>query len=108
MGTDTIDSGMRRRFERYVESLKDLKVPKWSVATYYPFMRFPEQHLLLRPTFVQRAATAYHFELRYKADLNWLTYARLLELGRLVLKETEDLGAKDMFDVQSFIWRITR
>jgi len=108
VGEGDEEEGMRRRFERYVEALKDLKVPKWSVATYYPFMRFPEEHLLLRPTFVQRAATAYRFELRYKADLNWLTYARLLELGRLVLKETEDLGAKDMFDVQSFIWRITR
>lgn len=102
------EEGMRRRFERYIEALKELKVPKWSVASYFLFMRFPEEHLLLRPTFVQRAATAYRFELRYKADLNWLTYARLLELGRLILKDTEDLGARDMFDVQSFIWRITR
>jgi hypothetical protein len=102
------EEGMRRRFERYAEALKNLKVPKWSVATYFLFMRFPEEHLLLRPTFVQRAATAFRFELRYKADLNWLTYARLMELGRLIQKETEDLGSRDMFDVQSFIWRITR
>jgi hypothetical protein len=102
------EEGMRRRFERYSDALKDLKVPKWSVATYFLFMRFPAEHMLLRPTFVQRAATAFRFELRYKADLNWLTYARLLELGRLILKDTEDLGARDMFDVQSFIWRITR
>lgn len=108
VGEGDEEEGMRRRFERYIEALKDLKVAKWSVATYFPFMRFPEQNLLLRPTFVQRAATAFCFELRYKAELNWLTYARLLELGRLVLKETEDLGARDMFDVQSFIWRITR
>jgi hypothetical protein len=102
------EEGMRRRFERYIEALKDLKVPKWSVASYFLFMRFPEEHLLLRPTFVQRAATAFRFELRYRAELNWLTYARLLELGRLILKDTQDLGARDMFDVQSFIWRITR
>jgi hypothetical protein len=102
------EEGMRRRFERYIEALKDLKVPKWSVATYFLFMRFPDEHMLLRPTFVQRAATAFRFELRYKAELNWLTYARLMELGRLILKETEDLGAKNMFDVQSYIWRITR
>jgi hypothetical protein len=102
------EEGMRRRFERYIEALKDLKVPKWSVASYFLFMRFPEEHLLLRPTFVQRAATAFRFELRYKAELNWLTYARLLELGRLIAKDIQDLGARDMFDVQSFIWRITR
>lgn len=108
VGEGDEEEGMRRRFERYIEALKDLKVAKWSVATYFLFMRFPEQHMLLRPTFVQRGATAFRFELRYKAELNWLTYARLLELGRLVLKETEDLGARDMFDVQSFIWRITR
>ena len=108
VGEGDEEEGMRRRFERYIEALKDLKVAKWSVATYFLFMRLPEEHLLLRPTFVQRAATAYRFELRYKAELNWLTYARLLELGRLILKETEDLGARDMFDVQSFIWRITR
>jgi hypothetical protein len=108
VGEGEEEEGMRRRFERYVEALKDLKVPKWSVASYFLFMRFPEEHLLLRPTFVQRAATAFRFELRYKAELNWLSYARLLELGRLVLKDIQDLGARDMFDVQSFIWRITR
>jgi hypothetical protein len=40
--------------------------------------------------------------------VGWVTYARLLELGRAILKATEDLGATDMFDVQAFIWKITR
>ena len=63
---------------------------------------------MLRPTFSQRAATAFGFELRYRAEVGWVTYARLLELGRAILKKTEDLGATDMLDVQAFIWKITR
>lgn len=100
--------GLRRRFERYVACLKELRACKWPVATYFLFMRFPEEHLLLRPTFSQRAATAFGFELRYRAEVGWVTYARLLELGRGILKEIEDLGATDMLDVQAFIWKISR
>jgi hypothetical protein len=107
-GAEGEAEGLRRRFERYVACLRELRACKWPVATYFLFMRFPQEHLLLRPTFSQRAATTFGFELRYRAEVGWVTYARLLELGRAILKATEDLGATDMFDVQAFIWKITR
>lgn len=100
--------GLRRRFERHVACLKEMKACKWPVATYFLFMRFPEEHLILRPTFSQRAAKTFGFDLRYRAEVGWVTYARLQELGRAILRETEDLGATDMLDVQAFVWRLSR
>ena len=100
--------GMRRRFERYVACLKEIKAAKWTLATYFLFLRFPGEHLFLRPTFAQRAATAYGFDLRYRAEVGWVTYARLQELGRAILREVGDLGAEDMLDVQAFIWKLAR
>lgn len=100
--------GLRRRFERYIACLKELKAPKWTLATYFLFLRFPNEHLLLRPTFAQRAAAAFGFDLRYRTEVGWITYARLQELGRAILKEVADLGAEDMLDVQAFIWKLAR
>ena len=81
---------------------------KWPVATYFLFMAFPEEHMLLRPTFAQRAATAFSFDLRYRAEISWLTYARLLELSRTILREIIELEGRDMLDVQAFIWKLAR
>ena len=102
------EEGLRRRFERHVACLKEMRAAKWPVATYFLFMRFPEQHMLLRPTFVQRAATAFSFDLRYKAEIGWLTYARLLELSRAIHRDLADLGPRDMLDIQAFIWKLAR
>ena len=40
--------------------------------------------------------------------MGWVTYARLQELGRAILREVQDLGAEDMLDVQAFIWKLAR
>jgi hypothetical protein len=100
--------GLRRRFERYVACLKSLRAAKWTLATYFLFMAFPEEHLLLRPTFAQRAATAYGINIRYRAEVGWVTYSRFRELAAAILADTKDLGAEDMLDVQAYIWRLAR
>lgn len=102
------EEGLRRRFERYVSCLKEMQSAKWPIATYFLFMRFPGEHMLLRPTFAQRAAKAFGFDLRYRAEISWLTYARLLELSRAILRDIEELDARDMLDVQAFMWKLAR
>ena len=102
------EEGLRRRFERYVACLKEMQSAKWPIATYFLFMRFPEEHMLLRPTFAQRAARAFGFDLRYRAEISWLTYARLLELSRAILRDIGELDARDMLDVQAFMWKLAR
>ncbi len=60
--------------------------------------------MFLKPLVTKLAANICEFELNYKPRLNWLTYQKLLDLAKLLIAELSDLGARDMIDVQTFIW----
>jgi hypothetical protein len=41
-----------------------------------------------------------------RPQLNWLTYAKLLEMSGQLLEALRPYGARDFIDVQSFIWMV--
>src|SRR3569623_1936787 len=79
---------------------------KWTVVTYLPFLWRPEQHIFLKPmmmtTFAQRVG--HRFADLYSPELDPATYLALLDLASEVREKVLDLGAKDMIDVQSFMY----
>jgi hypothetical protein len=97
---------IKQRFEKFCGCLAMLGAAKWTTATYFPFIRYPQEHIFLKPEFTQEAAEICGFELNYKSDLNWATYSKLLEFSRYLFKEltANNLPPVDMIDVQSFIW----
>lgn len=106
-----LDSKTARQetFEPYLKALTDLpaergKVATWPVATLIPFLMYPEQHLFLKPGVTQKAADTLAFSLNYRAEPNWLTYRRLLEMGGQYMELLADLKPRNMIDVQSFFW----
>jgi hypothetical protein len=78
----------------------------WPTATYFPFLWQPEKHMFLNPTvtrdFAERIGHPFQYE--YEAEVSADTYQSLLDLASETMKALEPLGAKDMIDVQSFIW----
>jgi hypothetical protein len=40
----------------------------------------------------------------YQPRPNWKTYAEALHLAKRLKIELHDLGARDMIDIQSFLW----
>lgn len=98
----------RARFERFAMMLEEIDSAKWTVATYFPFLVFPAEHMFLKPTVTQQAAELCGFEISYDAKLNWKTYDRLLAFSRWLFDELtrQELKPRDMIDVQSFIWCI--
>jgi len=62
--------------------------------------------MFLKPEVTQDCAARLIFELNYRPQLNWLTYAKLLEMSRYLLQVLRPLGARDFIDIQSFIWLI--
>lgn len=82
-----------------------LKVFTWPVLTLLPYLAQPHRHMFLKPSVTKEAADAMGFDLRYESAPNWVTYQRLLLLSRELFKVLEPLGARDMIDVQSFVWR---
>jgi hypothetical protein len=96
----------RTRFEPFVDALEQLGANKWPVATYFPFIAFPQEQMFLKPEVTTRAAEACNFELNYRLELNWWTYESLLRFTSTLRELISDLEPRDNIDMQSFIFCI--
>ncbi len=104
--------GARRRFEDWLEALAELRSPRrqvltWPVATAFGFLGRPDRHLLLKPRVTRAAARAYGFDLRYESTPGWRGYESLLTFGAIIRRDLArhaGLQARDLMDIQSFIW----
>ena len=100
-------------FEAYIDAVSKLPVEKgksrvttWPVLTVLPFLADPRRHMFLKPEVTKACADRLTFDLNYRAELNWLTYKKLLEMSDILMQKLGPLGAQDFIDVQSFIWVI--
>jgi hypothetical protein len=98
---------MEPRFEAFASVLYDIQAGKWTVATYFPFLQFPDKFMFLKPGVTQDAAKLCAFEIMYKPELNWQTYDRVLTFAKYLFDELRELKPRDMIDVQSFLWCIS-
>ena len=99
----------QQRFEAWVEAIEGLprrqtRVLTWPMVTIWGFIAQPEKHVFIKPMVTRRAAVEYGVEFAYKSRPNWLTYVSMLEFAEQVREDQGDLGARDMIDLQSFIW----
>lgn len=101
------DDDLKSRFERYVDILEGISAAKWTIATYFLFIVHPEEYVFLKPTITQNVAAISGFEIHYRADVNWRTYASVLAFAKYLKAELVKLSPRDMIDVQSFMWCIT-
>jgi hypothetical protein len=101
-GADTFE----QRFDRFADTLFQMGASKWTIATYFPFLAFPGEHMFMKPVVTQKAAEACDFELNYRSELNWLTYSSLLRFASSLRDVVAKLEPRDMIDLQSFIWVI--
>ncbi len=100
-------------FERYLDIVAGLpskegktSPAKWTVATILPFLAKPSQFMFLKPEVTQDCAARLMFDVQYSTQLNWTTYAKVLEMSDYLLDVLRQYGARDYIDVQSFIWLI--
>ena len=103
----------RKRFEALAKAATFLPAAegktsrsKWTIVTVLPFLAQPERHIFVQPTRTQQCADRMRFDLQYRAQPNWITYRRVLTLADLLRRKLHPLGARDMIDVQSFMWMI--
>lgn len=96
------------RFERLATVLNQLQVAKWPVVTYFGYIRFPESRIFIKPEVTRNAAAVCGWEISYKPELNWTTYAGVRGLFEHLRSELVKAGLapRDMIDVQSFVWCI--
>ena len=98
------------RFKGFVRVLNLLEIDRWSYATLFGFIRFPEQRAFIKPTVIQNVAKALCWRINYKSEPNWPSYAAILRLYKHLSTSLveEGLVPRDMIDVQSFIWSVVQ
>lgn len=97
------------KFTPWVETVaslprKQTRVLTWPIVTVFGFIAKPRIHIFLKPTVTRVAAEAYGFDFEYETRPNWATYRSLLDFAKLIRTDTQDMGPRDMIDIQSFIW----
>ena len=93
-------------FKAFANVLEEVGAAKWTIASYFTYLVYPEHHMFVKPSITQKAAELSAFDLNYKPELNWLTYARVLEFAHRLRNDLAELKPRDMIDVQSFMWCI--
>ena len=83
------------------------KVHTWPIVTLLPFLADPKRFLPLKPTNTDVIAARMDLNLKYDTTPNWETYELFLRMSNALLARLAPLGAKDMIDVQQFMW-VTR
>ena len=100
------EDDLKSKFERYADILEGIGAAKWTIATYFLFIVYPAEYVFLKPTVTQNAADISGFEIKYRPDLNWNTYASVLAFANYLMAELMELSPRDMIDIQSFMWCI--
>ena len=83
------------------------KVFTWPIVTLLPFFADPKRFLALKPTNTELMAARMAFDLKYDSTPNWETYDTTLRMAQQLLGKLAPHCAKDMVDVQAFMW-VTR
>jgi hypothetical protein len=80
------------------------KVHTWPIVTLLPFLADPKRFIALKPTNTELMAARMGTNLKYDTTPNWETYDAFLRMSNALLERLKPLGAKDMIDVQQFMW----
>lgn len=103
------DGGFGPRLEQFTALLDDLpqrqtRLAKWPVATLFPFVAKPTQHLIVKPRLLKRAAERFHVELAYASRPNAETWAAVMRFVGWLERELASWKPRDLIDIQGFIW----
>ena len=102
----------QRKFEAWLVALGALprrqsRVLSWPLVTVFGQIARPDLHLFLKPVVTRKAARAYGFDLDYQATPSWPVYRDLQTFAAILQRDLErkpGFRARDMIDIQSFIW----
>jgi hypothetical protein len=102
----------QQTFKAMAEAVSQLpadggKVHTWPIVTLLPFLADPARFIPLKPTNTEVIAARMRANLKYDTTPNWETYDAFLRMSNALLEVLKAKGAKDMIDVQQFMW-VTR
>ena len=102
------DEPFEQRFNAWVTVLSAVKPNCWPMATYYLMLHDPARHIFVKPTPFRTVMKQIKATLTWQAHPTAEAYEQLRELSAAILERLRPLGARDMIDVQSFIWIVQK
>ncbi len=99
---------LKKRFMAFVKALNQLDAAKWTTASYFLHLAYPENSPFMKPGVTKKAADAFGYPLDYTSNIQWGTYSRLIEFAKFIGKRISAhplLKPRDMIDIQGFMWR---
>lgn len=96
-------------FKEMAEAVSQLpadggKVHTWPIVTLLPFIGDPTKFITLKPTNTELMAARMGADLKYDTTPSWTTYDATLRMANALFERLAPLGARDMIDVQGFMW----
>ena len=97
---------LMKRFNRFCDTLIRLEVDKWAVATFFLFIIFPNQYMLIRSTPTIKASKMCGIDIKYNTKTNYETFDSVNQFSNFLKVKLSQLKPRDMIDIQSFMWCI--
>jgi len=94
------------RFNSYLQMLSDIKCLNWPLVTYFLFIIYPDEFLLVRPTWLIKTSEIFRYDIKYKSEVNFNSYDCMLKFSIYLKGQLKLLKPKDLIDIYSFIWFI--
>jgi hypothetical protein len=102
----------QRKFEAWIDALGALprrqsRVLSWPLVTVFGQIARPDSHLFLKPMVTRKAARAYGYEFDYQSAPSWPVYRDFQTFAAILQRDLDrkpGFRARDMIDIQSFIW----
>lgn len=96
-----------RRFDRFVNVLRgvDSRGPSWQLATVFPALVQPEEHVCVHPTAFRKQAAELVPEVDLPRRVSALTYSTARKIANTTKAALEDKGLNpaDMVDIHDFV-----
>ena len=97
------DSGVRIQEFADWQKQRGLK-PRWTFPTYFLYLLRPDQDLFVKPSPTRAVLKHAEIGLDLAPSPSESSYSQLISVGRDLIRQMEELGARDMLDIQSLIW----
>ena len=103
------DETFEIRFTNWVDTLKEIEFAKWTIATIFLFIIYPDTYMFVKPNTTKNALEVTGFSVKdYNSVPHYRFYSKILTCSKYIFEKTKEAGLnpKDMIDVQSFMWCI--
>ena len=93
------------RLQTFFDFVNDLELPqKWTFPTYYLFLLYPESEVFVKPSVMGWFSKELDGAMPYSSKPDAAAYGEMRQVFHVLRDELGDYGARDMIDVQSFVW----